>query len=45
MREWTGGDGDKGAAKDPIDALRYIVVMNPVYEDEQSYKPLGGGSY
>jgi hypothetical protein len=45
MREWTGSDGDKGAAKDPIDALRYIVVMNPVYEDSNSYKPLGGGSY
>jgi len=45
MREWTGGDGDKGAAKDPIDALRYIVVMNPVFESEDAYKPYGGGSY
>ncbi|NDB81797.1 MAG: hypothetical protein EB127_03475 [Alphaproteobacteria bacterium] len=45
MREWTGGDGDKGASKDPIDALRYVAVMNPSYEDENSYKPIGGGSY
>ena len=45
MREWTGSDGDKGAAKDPIDALRYIVVMNPCYENEESMRPSRGGSY
>ncbi len=31
MREWTGVDGQKGASKDPIDALGYLVVMNPQY--------------
>lgn len=45
MREWTGQDGDKGATKDPIDALRYVAVMNPEYENQNSYKPWGGGSY
>ena len=45
LREWTGADGDKGASKDPIDALRYLAVMNPTFEDENSYKPIGGGSY
>jgi hypothetical protein len=29
MREWTGADGQKGASKDPIDALGYLVVMQP----------------
>ena len=31
MREWTGVDGQKGASKDPIDALGYLVVMSPQY--------------
>jgi hypothetical protein len=25
LREWTGADKDKGATKDPIDCLRYLV--------------------
>lgn len=29
LREWTGHDGQKGASKDPIDALGYMVVMQP----------------
>jgi hypothetical protein len=29
LREWTGADGQKGASKDPIDALGYLVVMQP----------------
>jgi hypothetical protein len=45
LREWTGSDGDKGASKDPIDALRYIAVMDPIYDNEESYSPKGGGSY
>lgn len=31
LREWTGQDGQKGASKDPIDALGYLVVMSPKY--------------
>ena len=45
LREWTGNDGDKGASKDPIDALRYIAVMDPIHDSVNSYKPTGGGSY
>jgi phage terminase large subunit-like protein len=29
MNEWTGADGQKGASKDPVDALGYLVVMAP----------------
>jgi phage terminase large subunit-like protein len=29
MREWTGHDGQKGASKDPIDALGYLIAMQP----------------
>lgn len=45
LREWTGQDGEKGASKDPIDALRYIAVMNPTYDPVEGYKPMFGGSY
>ena len=45
IREWTGQDGEKGATKDPIDSLRYLAVMDPVFETPELYKPLGGGSY
>jgi phage terminase large subunit-like protein len=33
LKEWTGADGDKGPTKDPIDCLRYLVVMQPEYID------------
>lgn len=45
LREWTGLDNEKGASKDPIDALRYIAVMQPDYGGSDSYKAIGGGSY
>jgi hypothetical protein len=45
LREWTGHDGEKGASKDPIDALRYIAVMQPDFTNEETNKPLFGGSY
>ena len=45
LREWTGADGEKGSSKDPIDALRYIAVMQPDFADENSGKAIGGGSY
>jgi hypothetical protein len=45
MKEWTGQDGDKGATKDPIDCLRYLSVMDPIYIDGQTFKPRGGHSY
>ena len=45
LREWTGIDGEKGSSKDPIDALRYIAVMQPDYGGTDSYRAIGGGSY
>ena len=37
--EWTGHDGQKGASKDPIDALGYMVVMQPAHvRSEQRVK-------
>jgi phage terminase large subunit-like protein len=38
MREWTGADGQKGASKDPIDALGYLVVMQPQHYGGASWK-------
>jgi hypothetical protein len=45
LREWTGLDAEKGASKDPIDALRYLAVMDPQYGGSDSYRAFGGGSY
>lgn len=45
LREWTGLDNEKGASKDPIDALRYLAVMDPMYGGSDSYTAIGGGSY
>lgn len=46
MREWTGSDGDKGAAKDPIDALRYLIVMDPQHDSADRFAAIGaGGAY
>jgi phage terminase large subunit-like protein len=45
IKEWTGLDGEKGATKDPIDCLRYLITMNPIYMDKNTMKGWGGGSY
>jgi phage terminase large subunit-like protein len=50
LREWTGADGQKGASKDPIDALGYLVVMQPRHyggeQWEKQMKQMGQcGSY
>jgi hypothetical protein len=45
LREWTGADGEKGASKDPIDCLRYLMVITPEQYDEKHFKCKGGGSY
>lgn len=45
MKEWTGLDKDNGASKDPIDCLRYLVVMKPEYTGDDSFRAVGGGSY
>jgi len=31
MRSWTGNDGQKGACRDPIDALKYLLLGEPEY--------------
>lgn len=45
LREWTGQDGQKGASKDPVDCLRYLAVMNPEYENSETYKASQPFSY
>jgi phage terminase large subunit-like protein len=45
LSEWTGLDGEKGATKDPVDCLRYLMVMEPVYTGGAAMKAIGGGSY
>lgn len=45
IKEWTGQDGEKGATKDPIDCLRYLMTMNPVYISDSTMRGTGGGSY
>ena len=45
IKEWTGQDGDKGATKDPIDCLRYLMTMNPQHIGDGSMRSYGGGSY
>ena len=45
IKEWTGTDGDKGATKDPIDCLRYLLVMDLQYQGNSAMKSWGGGSY
>lgn len=45
LREWTGADGDKGAAKDPVDTLRYLAVMDPQHLSAQAFAATKGGSY
>jgi phage terminase large subunit-like protein len=38
LREWTGADGQKGASKDPIDALGYLAVMQPKHTNSDRWK-------
>lgn len=45
MSNWTGKDGQKGACKDPVDALRYLITMDPQHIGLHTYRTQGGGSY
>ncbi len=45
MREWTNADGDRGACKDPIDCLRYLVTDDNLMVEEGCLEQRGGGSY
>ena len=45
LKEWTNEDGDKGACKDPVDALRYLIQMEPCYVPPGAGFSTGGGTY
>lgn len=45
LRTWTGEDKDKGASKDPVDALRYLVLEDPTYVPRVMDQPDDPGSY
>jgi len=44
LKEWTGKDGPKGASKDPIDCLRYLLSSG-VDDVDGKLQVSGGGSY
>jgi hypothetical protein len=45
LKTWTGSDGDKGASKDPVDALRYLILMDPIYVSRQAQYTTDALSY
>lgn len=45
MQNWTGNDGTKGACKDPIDCLRYLVQGGYSHLREDAFNSEGGGHY
>jgi len=45
LREWTGADKDKGASKDPVDCLRYLVQEDQLLVNERQLEVKRGGSY
>ena len=45
LQNWTGKDGNSGACKDPIDVLRYAVLLGLEDNDGDDYECEGGGSY
>lgn len=45
LREWTGIDGQAGAAKDPVDNLRMGVTADLRYVGPDAFSWKGGGTY
>ena len=45
LKEWTGQDGQKGASKDPIDCLRYLLTSGVGNVEGGRLNVTGGGSY
>lgn len=45
LSNYTGRDGAKGACKDPIDCLRYLLTAGPMYVGTQVLRSIGGGGY
>ena len=45
LKEWTGSDGQKGASKDPIDCLRYLLTSGVGNVEGGRLHVTGGGTY
>ena len=46
MTNWQAADpAEKSASKDPVDAMRYLALANPIYVDPDRSFSQGGGSY
>jgi phage terminase large subunit-like protein len=45
LQTYTGADGKKGAAKDPVDALKFVVLSNAINVEGDILRSTGGGSY
>jgi len=45
LRTWTNTDGDKGACKDPVDCLRYLISMDPVHIEKDAIYTSDAMSY
>jgi hypothetical protein len=45
LKEWTYVDGDRGANKDFVDCVRYLVMDDNLMVEEGCMESRGGGSY
>lgn len=45
LKTWTNADLDKGASKDPIDCLRYMILMDPMHVERTAEYSTAIGSY
>jgi hypothetical protein len=45
LKEWTGQDSQKGASKDPIDCLRYLLTSGVGNVEGGRLHVTGGGAY
>lgn len=45
LRTWTNADGDKGASKDPVDTIRYLITMDLMHVPRQQEYSSEPGSY
>ena len=45
LQTYTGADGKKGATKDPIDVLKFVVLSNACNIEGDTLRSRGGGAY
>jgi hypothetical protein len=45
LKTWTNADGQKGASKDPVDVLRYMISMDPMHVQPNADYTTEAGSY